>query len=70
MQDKVLRELSASALAALVKYQPDYFANTILERLVPCTLSTDLCMRHGATLAAGELILALNELNYVLSVGK
>lgn len=68
--DKVLRELSARALAALVKYEPDYFANTILERLLPFTLSTDLCMRHGATLAAGELILALKELNYVLSEDK
>ncbi|EOA23407.1 hypothetical protein CARUB_v10016587mg [Capsella rubella] len=65
--DKSLRELSAEALAALVKYEPKHFANYVLEKLVPCTLSTDLCMRHGATLAAGEVVLALHQCGYVLS---
>ena len=40
-----------------------------MEKLIPSTLSTDLCMRHGATLAAGELILALHRCDYVLSSG-
>ncbi|XP_022574223.2 tubulin-folding cofactor D-like [Brassica napus] len=65
--DKSLRELAAKALAALVKYEPEYFFNYVLEKLIPCTLSTDLCMRHGATLAAGEVVLALHQCGYVHS---
>ncbi|XP_010449749.1 PREDICTED: tubulin-folding cofactor D-like isoform X2 [Camelina sativa] len=65
--DKSLRELAAETLAALVKYEPKHFANYVLEKLTPRTLSTDLCMRHGATLAAGEVVLALHQCGYVLS---
>ncbi|KAL2514965.1 Tubulin-folding cofactor D [Forsythia ovata] len=68
--DKSLRELAANAISSLVKFKPDYFANVVLEKLIPCTLSSDLCMRHGATLAAGEVVLALHEGNYVLSTDK
>lgn len=69
VQDKSLRELAATALSLLVKFEPEYFANVILEKLVPCTLSSDLCMRHGGTLATGELVLALYKHNYALSTG-
>ncbi|KAK1394025.1 Tubulin-folding cofactor D [Heracleum sosnowskyi] len=68
--DKGLRELASSALSVLVKYDPDYSANFILEKVIPCTLSSDLCMRHGATLAAGELVLALHKCSYILSTDK
>lgn len=68
--DKGLRELAARALSALVKYEPEHFANSVLEKIIPCTLSTDLCMRHGATLAAGELVLALHKCNCALSADK
>ncbi|KAL3814931.1 hypothetical protein ACJIZ3_016199 [Penstemon smallii] len=68
--DKGLRELAASAISSLVNFEPEYFANSVFEKLVPCTLSSDLCMRHGATLALGELILALHEQNYALSTDK
>lgn len=64
-----MRELAADALSYLTKYDPGYFASTILGKLLPCTLSSDLCMRHGATLAIGEVILALHECDYVLSPG-
>jgi hypothetical protein len=64
-----LRELAAEALSALVKCDPEYFASSIVEKLIPCTLSSDLCMRHGATLAAGELVLALHQCDCVLSSG-
>lgn len=70
VQDKGLRELAATALSLLVKFEPDYFANIVLEKLVPCTLSSDLCMRHGATLAIGEVVLALHKHNYAISTGK
>lgn len=70
MQDKPLRELAASTLASLVIFEPEYFANVVLEKLVPCTLSSDLCTRHGATLATGEVVLALHQQNYVLSTGR
>ncbi|XP_010259036.1 PREDICTED: tubulin-folding cofactor D [Nelumbo nucifera] len=68
--DKGLRELAAEALSALVKYDTGYFASFVLERLIPCTLSTDLCMRHGATLAVGELVLALHQCDHLLSTDK
>ncbi|XP_059651568.1 tubulin-folding cofactor D [Cornus florida] len=68
--DKGLRELACNALSALVKYDPEYFANSVLERLVPCTLSSDLCMRHGATLATGELVFALYQCDCALSTDK
>ncbi|KAL8542768.1 hypothetical protein ACS0TY_003596 [Phlomoides rotata] len=67
--DKGLREVSATALSSLVKFEPENFANVILEKLVPCTLSSDLCMRHGATLAIGEVVLALHKHNYAISTG-
>ncbi|XVE63278.1 hypothetical protein DITRI_Ditri07aG0007200 [Diplodiscus trichospermus] len=62
--DKGLRELAAEALAALVRYDAAYFADFVLEKLIPFTLSSDLCTRHGATLAAGELVLALHQCGY------
>lgn len=68
--DKGLRELAANALAALVNYEPEYFANYVLDKLVPCTLSSDLCMRHGATLSAGEVVLGLHKSSYALTSDK
>ncbi|XP_068669774.1 tubulin-folding cofactor D-like [Aristolochia californica] len=68
--DQGLRELAAQAISALANYDVEYFADAVLERLVPCTLSSDLCMRHGATLAAGELVLALHKCGHILSIEK
>ncbi|XP_065859361.1 tubulin-folding cofactor D isoform X2 [Euphorbia lathyris] len=68
--DKGLRELAAEALSALVKYNPDYFASFVLEKLIPSTLSSDLCTRHGATLAVGEVVLALNRCDYSLAIDR
>ncbi|KAM7261245.1 hypothetical protein ACFE04_026720 [Oxalis oulophora] len=68
--EKGLRELAAEAISALVRYEPEYFANFVLEKLIPCTLSTDLCTRHGATLAVGEIVLALNQCDYKLATDK
>lgn len=65
-----MRELATEALAALVRYDAAYFANFVLEKLIPFTLSSDLCTRHGATLAAGELVLALHQCGYDLPNGK
>jgi tubulin-specific chaperone D len=64
-----MRELAAEALSFLVKYDPQYFASAVMEKLIPCTLSSDLCMRQGATLATGELVFALHQCNYVLPSG-
>lgn len=69
VQEKGLRELASTALSLLVKFEPEYFANVILDKLVPCTLSSDLCMRHGATLATGEVVLALHKQSYALPTG-
>ncbi|KAL4336004.1 hypothetical protein GQ457_07G015330 [Hibiscus cannabinus] len=68
--DKSLRELAAEALSALVRYDAAYFADFVLEKLIPFTLSSDLCTRHGATLAAGELVLALHLCGYDLPSDK
>ncbi|CAL4934301.1 unnamed protein product [Urochloa decumbens] len=65
--EKSLRELAAQALSSLVQYDMDYFGGHALEKLVPCTLSSDLCTRHGATLAAGEVALRLYQLGFTLS---
>ncbi|XVF18437.1 hypothetical protein REPUB_Repub11eG0021500 [Reevesia pubescens] len=68
--DKGLRELAAEALAALVRYDAAYFADFVLEKLIPSTLSSDLCARHGATLAVGELVLSLHQCGYDLPSDK
>lgn len=68
--EKGLRELASNALSVLVKYDPEYSANFALEKLIPCTLASDLCMRHGATLAVGELVLALHKCGYALPLDK
>ncbi|KAG6747970.1 hypothetical protein POTOM_047861 [Populus tomentosa] len=68
--DKGLRELAGEALSALVKYDPEYFASFVLEKLIPSTLSSDLCMRHGATLATAEVVLALHRFDYALATEK
>lgn len=68
--DKGLRELAAKALSSLVKYDVEYFANFVMEKIIPCTLSSDLCTRHGATLAAGEIVLAIHQCGYSLPIDK
>ncbi|KAL4281346.1 hypothetical protein GQ457_03G024830 [Hibiscus cannabinus] len=68
--DRSLRELAAEALSSLVRYDAAYFADFVLEKLIPFTLSSDLCTRHGATLAAGELVLALHNCGYDLPSDK
>ena len=62
-----MRELAAQALALLVQYDMDYFSGHALKKLIPCTLSSDLCTRHGATLAAGEIALKLHQLGFIFS---
>ncbi|KAJ4829970.1 hypothetical protein Tsubulata_025447, partial [Turnera subulata] len=60
-EDKGLGELAAEALSALVKYDPQYFMNHVIETLIPSTLLSDLCKRCGVMLAIGEIILALHQ---------
>uniref|UniRef100_A0A0E0M9J2 Uncharacterized protein n=1 Tax=Oryza punctata TaxID=4537 RepID=A0A0E0M9J2_ORYPU len=67
--ERSLRELAAQALSMLVQYDMDYFTGYALEKLVPCTLSSDLCTRHGATLAAGEIALKLYQLGFTFTTG-
>eukprot|EP01018_Ginkgo_biloba_P017523 Gb_00473 [translate_table: standard] len=68
--DRGLRELAAVALASLVKYDVPYFGATVLDKLIPWTLSTDLNLRHGATMAVAEVILALHQCDHVFSPDK
>ncbi|CAN0889879.1 Tubulin-folding cofactor D [Linum grandiflorum] len=68
--EKGLRELASEALSALVKYDPQYFERFILDKLIPSTLSSDLCVRHGAILTSGEIVLALHQCQYTLTTDK
>ncbi|XP_057830679.2 tubulin-folding cofactor D isoform X2 [Cryptomeria japonica] len=68
--DRSLRELAAVALASLVKYDVAFFGGMVLDKLIPCTLSTDLNLRHGATLAIAEIVQALHDCSHQFSSDK
>lgn len=52
-----------------MKYDAAYFETTVMGMVLPSTLSTDLSLRHGATLASAEVIRALHEHKYPLTPG-
>lgn len=58
--DSDIRQLAALALAALVPLDVPFFAEELLPRLEPETRSPDLFTRHGAMMAAAEVVLALS----------
>lgn len=60
--DTVIRELTAKTFNLLTKRDPAYIAQNILPNLFEMTNSIDINVRHGAVLAAGEIVLALSEL--------
>ena len=53
-----------------MKYDPEYFETTVLGILLPLTLAPELSVRHGATLATAEIILALHDCGHQLTPGK
>eukprot|EP00066_Takifugu_rubripes_P002691 XP_003964773.1 PREDICTED: tubulin-specific chaperone D [Takifugu rubripes] len=57
--DDMIRELSSKALHNLTPRAPDYMAETVLPRLLPLTVGSDLLSRHGAILACAEITHAL-----------
>ena len=57
--DPAIRQLTASALAALAPEAPDYLTSTALPKLVAMATDKDMETRHGAILATGEVVLAL-----------
>ncbi|CAG01098.1 unnamed protein product, partial [Tetraodon nigroviridis] len=57
--DGMIRELSSKALHNLTPQAPDYMAETVLPKLLPMTVGTDLHGRHGAILACAEITHAL-----------
>ncbi|TNM96804.1 hypothetical protein fugu_014960 [Takifugu bimaculatus] len=57
--DDTIRELSSKALHNLTPRAPDYMAETVLPRLLPLTVGSDLLSRHGAILACAEITHAL-----------
>ncbi|EIE22040.1 ARM repeat-containing protein, partial [Coccomyxa subellipsoidea C-169] len=61
--ERSLRELASRALAALAQTEPELFAASVLDRLLP------ICMqvRHGSVLAAGEVLLALHDISKGIS---
>uniref|UniRef100_A0A182PP00 Tubulin-specific chaperone D n=1 Tax=Anopheles epiroticus TaxID=199890 RepID=A0A182PP00_9DIPT len=60
--DTNIRELSAQALSNLTQHAPEYMRNTIVPQLFQLAESTELNTRHGAVLALGEVINALQRL--------
>lgn len=68
--DRGLRELAAVSLASLVKYDVTYFGDAVLDKLIPWTLSADLNLRHGATLAIAEVVLALHQYDHIFTLDK
>lgn len=68
--DRGLRELAAVSLASLVKYDVTYFGDAVLDKLIPWTLSADLNLRHGATLAIAEVVLALDQNGHIFTLDK
>lgn len=62
--DVSVRELAAQSLAALAPQDPRYMAETVFPSLLPLALDSDLLVRHGACLAAAELVFALAKVPY------
>lgn len=60
--DTVIRELTAKTFNLLTKRDPEYITQNILPNLFEKTNSIDINVRHGVVLAAGEIVLALSEL--------
>ncbi|XP_053684811.1 tubulin-specific chaperone D [Sabethes cyaneus] len=60
--DTNIRELSAQALSNFAKRDPNYMCDQILPKLFDLTEVTDLNARHGATLAIGEIVHSLRQL--------
>ncbi|XP_050095697.1 tubulin-specific chaperone D [Anopheles aquasalis] len=63
--DTNIRELAALAMRNLTKHAPDYMCDTIVTRLFELAESTELNTRHGAVLALGEVINALQQLTTI-----
>uniref|UniRef100_A0A182NNE2 Tubulin-specific chaperone D n=1 Tax=Anopheles dirus TaxID=7168 RepID=A0A182NNE2_9DIPT len=61
--DTNIRELSAQALSNLTQHAPQYMRDTIVPQLFQLAESTELNTRHGAVLALGEVIRALEKLS-------
>lgn len=57
--DEQIRQLTAKALHNLTFKDPEYMQQIVLPKLIHDTLSKDLFIRHGATLAVAEITLAL-----------
>lgn len=57
--DTTIRELTAKTISRLTKRDPGYMAAEVLGRLLQCTNSIDVNLRHGAVLAIGEIVRAL-----------
>ncbi|KAJ7541816.1 hypothetical protein O6H91_10G078100 [Diphasiastrum complanatum] len=68
--DRGIRELAAEALSCLAKYESALFEDTILQTLISRSLSSDLNLRHGACLAAAEVVKALHECGFRFSSEK
>lgn len=62
--DVSIRELAARSLARMVPLDPRHFADSVLDKLLSLSLDPELLTRHGACLAAAEVVLALAKVPY------
>jgi hypothetical protein len=65
--DKDVRTLAAESLAGLAQLDPNWTVEVALPFLLPLTTSTDLLVRHGATLGIAEIVLALAQIPFRVS---
>jgi len=60
--DPAVRELSAKALNRLCGCNLEYVLNEVLGKLLDMSVSSDIFSSHGATLAVGQIVLAISDI--------
>ena len=55
-----IRDISSTALSLLVPFQPKYFVDEIIPKLIKNSTSPSLRVRHGSLIGLGNILLGLN----------
>ena len=55
-----IRDISSTALSLLVPFQPKYFVDEIIPKLIKSSTSPSLRVRHGSLIGIGNILLGLN----------
>mmetsp|Transcript_4041 Transcript_4041/g.3867 ORF Transcript_4041/g.3867 Transcript_4041/m.3867 type:complete len:1193 (-) Transcript_4041:55-3633(-) len=57
--DIIIRQLAACSLSVLVPFDPNYYIQVVIPKLLPEVYDNNLITRHGAILGVGEIIVGL-----------